>query len=657
MVGTGVPGVLMFYIQTLSFARSLAACAIASMSLAAIAQDAKQETPQEIAGPVDPIVVTATRVATRYNRLIPDVSVVDREEMQEYGPQAPISDVLRNESGITVNTNGTMGTNTTVQIRGASNNQSILLIDGMRLSSVSNGGPSWAYIPMQQIGRMEIVRGPTSSSYGSEAIGGVIQLFTRKGSGPTKYYADAGYGTYGTSSETVGVEGSQDGFSYSLYGGNTHSLGLPTFTNSSTDFNPNSASYVNSNASTRLAYTIAPGQEVGLSALYGNGTNAYTAYDPATYASNVMGYQTQLLSVMSAYTQNRIIDDWQSLVRFGQSVDTSRNYLAGGTPTGSYRSVQTQAQWQNDINLPIGKGLLVYEYLQQNLDSTQAYAVTSRNINTVQAGWNGDIGNNLFQANVRNDSNSQFGGATTGSVGYGYFILPTVRATAAWGSGFRAPTFNELYYQSGFWNGNPNLQPEKSQNGEGGFRYDDGTHRAGVIYHYNDVTNLIQNTSNSAENIGQAVLQGWSFTYGGKVYGLDVNASYDNQDTRDKATGNFLPYRPANFGSLTISKKKERWDFGGQMQASGSQQSNPGYGNPYNNNITMGGYTLFNIFGSVNLIKDVSLFMRGNNIFNRQYSTSANGYAAAPEYGLPATANYYRSPGSNFFVGLRFDTR
>jgi vitamin B12 transporter len=110
-----------------------------------------------------------------------------------------------------------MGTNTTVQIRGASNNQSILLIDGMRLSSVSNGGPTWAYIPMQQIGRMEIVRGPTSSSYGSEAIGGVIQLFTRKGEGPTKYYADAGYGTYGTSSETVGVEGSQDGFSYSLW--------------------------------------------------------------------------------------------------------------------------------------------------------------------------------------------------------------------------------------------------------------------------------------------------------------------------------------------------------------------------------------------------------------------------------------------------------
>ncbi len=650
----------MFYIQKPRTARSLVACAIASISFAAIAQDAKPETPEDIAGPADPIVVTATRVPTRYNRLIPDVTVVDREEMQEYGPQAPISDVLRNESGITVNQNGTMGTNTTVQIRGASNNQSILLIDGMRLSSVSNGGPSWAYIPMQQVGRMEIVRGPTSSSYGSEAIGGVIQLFTRKGEGPTKFYADAGYGTYGTSSETVGVEGSQDGFSYSLYGGNTHSLGLPTLTNASTGFNPNSAAYVNSNASTRLAYTVAPGQEVGVTALYGNGYNNYTLSGNS--------YQTQWLSVMSAYTQNKIVDDWQSLIRFGQSVDTSKNYLAGGTPMdgSSYRSAQTQAQWQNDFNMPVGKGLLAYEFMQQKLDSTQAYSTTSRNINTVQGGWNGDVGNNLFQANIRNDSNSQFGNATTGSVGYGYFILPTVRATAAWGNAFRAPTFNELYYSytdpwgpAYSWYGNQNLQPEKSQNAEGGLRYDDGIHRAGVIYHYNDVSNLIQNTTTNqggtAVNIGQAVLQGWSFTYGGKVYGLDVAASYDNQDTRDKATGSFLPYRPANYGSLTVSRKQERWDFGGQMQVSGSQQSNPGNTNPDTTNITLGGYALFNIFGSVNLIKDVSLFMRGNNIFNRQYSTVASGYPAS-SWG-PASANYYRSPGSNFFVGLRFDTR
>ena len=639
----------MSYIQSSGFAQKAVALAIALLALNATAQ----ETPQEIAGPEDPIVVTATRTPTRYNLLIPDVSVVDRETMQQYGPQAQISDALVNEPGITVNNTGSMGTNVTVQIRGASNNQSILLVDGIRLNSASTGGATWAYVPMQQVGRMEIVRGPTSSSYGSDAIGGVIQLFTRKGEGPTKYYADAGYGTFGTSSETVGVEGSKDGFSYSVYGGNTHSLGLPTYTNTSNNFNPNSAAYVNSNASTRLAYTIAAGQEVGVTALYGNGYNNYTGYSS-------MQYQTQLLSVLSAYTQNRIMDSWQSLVRVGQSVDTQRNYYAGGTPNNNYRTTQNQIQWQNDLMLPVGKGMLAYEFLQQNLGSNVVYSTTSRNINSFQGGWNGDVGSHLFQANVRNDNNSQFGNATTGSVGYGYFITPLVRATATWGTGFRAPDFNELYWNAGDgFVGNPNLAPERSQNSEAGLRYDDGTHRAGAIYYYNRVNNWIGTVSTggwntTAQNVNTAVLQGFTLSYGGNVLGLRVTGNYDYQDARNADTGTLLQYRPANFGSLTLEKKQQAWNFGGQMQLTGSQQTNPqgAWGDP---NITLGGYSLFNVFGSVNLVKDISLFMRGNNIFNRQYVNNATAWAAS-DYGS-AGANYYRNPGSNFFVGLRFDTR
>lgn len=644
----------MSFIQTPGFARSLVACAIASLSVVAVAQDAndRNSTEQKSIAKDGTIIVTATRTPTRYNQLIPDVTVVDRKKMQEYGPQAPITDVLANEPGVTVKSSGGMGGQSSVFIRGASNNQSVLLVDGLRVSSVANGGPAWAYIPMQQIGKMEIVRGPTSSSYGSDAIGGVIQLFTRKGEGPTKYYADAGYGTYGTSAETIGVEGSKEGFSYSIYGGNTHSLGLPSYTNASNYFNPNSAAFVNSSASTRLAYTIAQGQEIGASVLYGNGNNSYTE-------SRSIKTQNQQLTVASLYTQNKILEDWQSTIRIGQSVDNLRNYLAGGSSDNNFRSVQNQIQWQNNLKLPVGNGMLAYEYLEQKLDSNIVYSAASRNINSVQAGWNGDWGRNLFQLNVRNDNNSQFGNATTGSIGYGYFIMPSVRATASWGTGFRAPTFNELYWQAsdpwGF-RGNSNLAPERSQNTEGGIRYDDGTQKFGIIYYYNRVKNLIQTVEyyvpayySTAENVSNAVLQGLTASYGGKILGLDIATSYDYQDARNTTSGTFLAYRPANFGSMTVSKNAERWNLGGQMQVSGSQQSNPS-GDLGNNNLTMGGYTLFNVFGSVNLIRDVSLFVRGNNIFNRQYTTNASG---APWTGN----NYYRNAGSNFFVGLRFDTR
>ena len=629
-------------IQTPGFARSLVACAIASLSLTAVAQDADSSkvTEQSIASG-ETIVVTATRMPVRYNQLIADVSVVDQEKIQEYGPAAPISQVLANEPGITVRNTGGLGASTSVSIRGASNGQSILLIDGMRIDSATSGGPTWAYVPLQQIGRMEIVRGPSSTMYGADAMGGVVQLFTRKGEGNAKVYADAGFGTYSTSAQTLGVEGSTNGLSYSIYGANTHSVGMPTYTNASPSYNPNTASYTNSSGSTRLAYTIQPGQEIGASVIYGEGRNAYTN------SATQMRYATQLFTVASVYTQNKILDSWTSLVQGGYSDDNSNNYL---TPTGAFYSKfqtqQYQAQWQNDIKLPIGKAMLAYEFLKQDINSSSTYAITSRNVNSFVAGWNGDYGNNLFNGSIRNDNNSQFGNATTGSVGYGYFLTPTVRATASWGTAFQAPTFNQLYYP-GY--GNPNLSPTRSQNTEAGFRYDDGTHRAGVVYYYSNVTNrIVSNPTNNylPENIGRAVIQGVTTTYGGTIYGLDVNGSVDYQSPINQQNNQILAYSPQAFGSLTVQKKMDWWNLGAQYQASASQQtSDPSVGPGSSANRTLGGYGLVNLFGSLDVYKDVSVFARANNIFDRQYATAYN------------SGSYYRNPGANFFVGLRFQQK
>ena len=633
----------MSYIQTPGSARSLVACAIASLSFAAVAQ----ETPEQVAGPADPIVVTATRIPTRYNQLISDVSVVDQETIRDYSPAEPITDILANQPGITVRNNGGLGTTSTVQIRGASPAQTVLLVDGLRLNSSTTGQPPWSYIPMAQIGRMEIVRGPTSSSYGSDAIGGVIQLFTRKGEGPAKFYADAGYGTYNTSSETVGVEGSKEGFSYSVYGANTHSGSFPSRVSSYSGYNSTPASYTNTSFSSNLSYTVSPGQEFGVKALVGNGQNGYTS------SATAMSTMLESLNVLSAYTKNRILDDWTSLIRVGSSQDNQRSISASNS-LSVFNTTQKQIQWQHDVKLPVGQGLVAYEYLNQLANTSNSATGYSRNISSFQGGWNADVGNNLLQANIRNDANSQFGNATTGSVGYGYFILPTVRATASWGTGFQAPTFNDLYSP---WGGNSNLTPAKSQNTEAALRYDDGVQRAGVVYYYNNINNYLQwlptspnSYSWAAYNIGNAIIQGVTTSYGGKLLGLDVNGSVDYQDAIANynqtvspsagMTSGVMAYHPHTFGSLTVEKNNERWKLGGQMQAQSSQQSNPGnVGGTANQ--TLGGYTLFNVYGSVNFVKDVSLFARLNNIFDKQYQTAQN----------------YRTAGSNVFVGLRFDQR
>lgn len=654
----------MSYIQISGLTRSLVACAITSISVSAIAQ----ETPQEISGPEDPIVVTATRMPTRYNQLIPDVSVVDQEEIRDYGSQAPISDILANEPGITVRTSGGLGTTTSVQMRGANTNQTILLVDGLRLNSASTGAAPWAYLPMPQFSRMEIVRGPTSSSYGSDAIGGVIQLFTRRGEGDAKFYADSEYGTYTTSSETLGVEGSAGGLSYSVYGANTHSVSIPTYTKAMPNATP--GSYTNTSASANLIYTIATGQEIGIKGLYGSGKNGQwnngSYYDTTSWTlvdDYGMATQGESMNLMSVHSKNRIGDDWVSLVRIGSTQDNSNTIYSGpqgwmnGRAQSFFNTTQKQAQWQNDFNLPIGKGMLAYEYLNQFALTSESAAGYSRNTSTFQGGWNADIGSHLIQANVRNDANSQYGNATTGSVGYGYFFLPELRLTGTWGTGYQAPTFNDLYYPAqgdGYsWsvNGNPNLQPTRSQNTEGGIRFDDGKNRFGVVYYYNNVTNLVQwrNSMNGSisvyapENYGRSVLQGVTTTYGTNVAGINVFGSVDYQDSQDMQTGLVLPYHPFAFGSASVEKDAGRWKLGLQSQFQGNQQSNPGS----SNNQNLGGYTVFNMYGNVAIRKDVSAYFRLNNMLDKQYVTNYDSVNQA----------FYRTPGSQIYVGLRLDTR
>lgn len=643
------------------FTRSALACAIASMSLSVLAQ----ESPEQIAGPADPIVVTATRMPTRYNQLISDVSVVDQEQIRDYGPQAPISDILANEPSITIRSSGGMGTDTSVRLRGTASNQTILLVDGLRINSATTGDAPWAYIPMQQVGKMEIVRGPTSSSYGSDAIGGVIQLFTRKGQGPMKFYADSGYGTYNTTTETAGVEGSAGDFSYSVYGGNTHSVSFPNYITNSRGYtySQSPASYTNTNASGAFSYNVAAGQELGVKMLFGSGQNGFT--NTSTSGGYGLGAATsqKSLNVLSAYSKNRILDEWTSLLRVGSSQDNTRSWYSNNVQS-YFDTTQKQIQWQNDIKTPIGNTMLAYEFLNQTAyvyNST--YQNYSRNIGSVQGGLNGTYGDHLWQANIRNDANSQFGNAVTGSVGYGYFLAAPLRMTASWGTGFQAPTFNQLYTPSSSSRsssgtfitvGNGNLQPTTSQNTEAGLRYDDGVHSAGVIYYYNNIDDQIAwvtsktGTGSSSVsttqpvNISRAVIQGLSLTYGGQILGLNVNGSMDYQDPQNMATSNALAYSPYVFGSLTTEKKMDTWKAGVQMQSQGQQQSNPGQ----SSNVTMGGYTLFNLYGDVKVYKDVSAFMRINNLFDKQYVNSVN-----------STNGPYRTAGSAVFVGLRFDQR
>ena len=589
--------------------------------------------------PLDPIVVTATRQPTRSNELMSDVSVITREEIEQAG-ETSLAQLLARQPGIQYIANGGAGSNSGVFIRGAANNQSILLIDGQRVGSATNGSPALSRIPLDQIERIEILRGPASSLYGADAIGGVIQIFTRRGEGPPRVNASTGYGSYQTSDTTVGVSGGTDLVSYSVQAGYIDTRGFSAVHNKQdSNYNPDRDGYYNRNLSASFAVRPAKDQEIGANLLASQGTNQYDANDfgPLGAAPNYNSDQT--VSSYSLYSRNRVNATWTSTLRVGRSTDDARDY-AGSVRSASFRTDMDQASWQNDIKLPVGEALLAAEYTQQKVSGTTDYAVSERTIRSLLAGWNGRIDQHRLQFNLRRDDNSQFGGETTGSASYGYQLTPEWRAHISYGTAFRAPTFNELYFPASFLfaGGNPDLKPERAKNTEVGVNWEHASHRFGAVFYNNDLTDLIEfrPPTFAPVNVSKALLRGATLTYDGRLSGWGLGVAIDFLDPRNEENGpnngNRLARRAEQQMSSYLTRTFGNWELRGEWQLVGNRYDDPA------NRDRLGGYGLVNLYADYRLQRDWTFFARANNIFDKYYETADN-YAAA---------------GANVFVGIRY---
>lgn len=572
-----------------------------------------------------PIVVTATRQAARVDELMADVTLIDREQIEQAG-QTTIEQLLARQPGVQYTANGGPGTNSGIFIRGASSKQSIVLIDGQRFGSATTGDATWSRIPLSQVERIEILRGPASSLYGADAIGGVIQIFTRKGSGETRLNASTGYGTYHTSDSSVGISGGNELVSFSLQGGYYATDGVSAIHNKkSSSFNPDRDGFRNSSVSGSLAVRPASGHEIGATVLASDGTSRYdTTPKTRDFKSE------QDVAAYSIYSRNKLLASWTSTVRLGRSTDdltTRRN----GVTTGEFRTVQDQLVWQNDVKLPLGTALFAGEYLKQAVSGTTNYTEDERTIRSLLAGWTAGLGNHQLQLNLRRDDNSQFGGRTTGAATYGYQFTSAWRGHLSYGTAFRAPTFNELYFpDTGFGGGNPNLKPEKAKNAEAGVVWEAGGHRLSAVYFHNKVADLIN--SWPPQNVDNATLKGTSLSYAGRSGPWSGGVSVDLQRTRDDDTGNRLARRAEQQMFSHLSRSFGNWTLGGEWQWVGHRYDDAA------NKVRLGGYGLANLFAEYRVEKDWVLFARGNNIFDKYYET----------------VNNYGVLGANAFFGIRY---
>lgn len=581
---------------------------------------------------LDTVVVTATRQALRTNEILSDVTVIETDEIRSAGPTATINELLARQPGIEINQKGGMGTDSSVFIRGSNSSHALVLVDGMRMGSTTLGVPAWGFIPLEQVDRIEIIRGSCSSLYGSDAIGGVIQIFTKRGEGPLQAFAEAGFGTWNTKALAAGFSGGKEGWRYSFQLSDKRSDSFSAVSNPKNSYyNPDKDGFHTTSSSGSLSYSPSKGQEIGLSYLYSDGWNRYDSMPKANdYKQNQTVYGANI------YTRNQLTDAWTSTLKFGQSADDGQQYT-NGAQSSDIRSTQTQYQWQNDIALPIGTALLAAERVEQKVSGNVAYSVSERSINSYLAGWTGRLTDHRLQFNVRRDDNSQFGGKTTGLLAYGYQFSSNWRGNMSYGTGFKAPTFNDMYWPG---SGNPGLQPETSKNREAAVHYEIGQQHTSLTYYRNDVDNLIEWAPGAGgfwmpANVAKARLSGWTLAYAGQLGDYKLSSSLDLQDPEDLDRQKTLRYRARQIAKLALSRDFGAFNIGGEILASGQR-----YNDAYNTQ-ELAGYSTLNLYASYRFAADWSVFARVNNVFDKDY----------------VLVQDYATPGANAFVGIRYSPK
>lgn len=586
-------------------------------------------------------VVTASRTEQKLADVIGDVSVITAEQIQTAG-QTSLAELLGQQAGIEMSSNGGIGKSTDIYMRGSNSTHALILIDGVRVSSATTGATALQHIPLNQIERVEILRGPASSLYGADALGGVIQIFTKQGKGKPRFNASAGIGNYGTAIGSAGVSGRLGDTSFSLQGGMTHVNGISSIDNKrNRGYNPDTDGYRSQNISASITQHFNDHHELGFSVLQTD-SRSFTDSGISAVSARYDHYSEQTLSSYTLHSKNRFNEVWTSLLSISRGIDDLTAYTKQPTRTtnNSIKTTQDQYLWQNTLNTSWGVFSLGVERREQEAETLPtALPENKRNIQSYLAGWHKQFYRHHLQLNVRNDDNSQFGNKTTGSTGYAYDITQSLRANIGWGTAFVAPTFNQLYYPNF---GNASLQPEYSRNKEIGLRYREGEQQVSATYYYNEVDDLIINPNTSStpsvnfsgitQNISRATLSGLTLAYQGNLAGFSLRANGDFQRPEDDATGNLLPRRAKEHGFLAISRKLNDWDMGMEVQSSSHRFNDTA------NTVRMSGYTLVNLYSEYRINNDWSLNARINNLFDRKYEL-------AKDYG---------TLGTNLFVSVRY---
>ena len=574
-----------------------------------------------------PVVVTAARVPQAQTDALPYTTVITAEDIRA-SQAVDLPSLLRREAGIQFTQNGGIGQASGLFVRGAETRQTLVLIDGVPLTKQdATGTVSIEHLMLDQIDHVEIVRGNVSSIYGSGAIGGVIQIFTRRGDGAPHSFVEAEVGSRRSFRFGAGVSGSSgdaaDALRYAVSVSRFGTAGFSSLNPTQVpDANPDRDGYQNNSLAASLSKNFGREQQVGGRVALTQGRFAFdssfgTPTDVHTGKTNV--------DALSLYTHNRISERWDSRLTYSDAVDRNANHYdtSFGITDDRFRSHTRMLQWTNEIILTHHWSATAgVERQWQGLTSDDGYGDVfrvNRNANSVFAGAQGSLGDHQLQFNLRRDSIDNLDGATTGYLGYGYLLSQNWKALASVATGFAAPPLGYLY--APFY-GNPSLKPERSRSAEIGVQYAAGDTLLRAALFDSRTRELLQYdpVASTFNNVSRARNHGLEVSASGTLAATSLRASLTLQEPRDESSGERLRRRAQTLASLAATRSYGAWQVGGDVGFTGSRPDGAA---------ALAGYALLNVNTRYQISNGVELYARVDNLTDRRYQT-ATGYNQAP---------------------------
>ena len=585
------------------------------------------------------VFVTATRTPISKNNVIADTTTINEEEIERAGSSS-LTDLLQRQPGIEIYNSGGQGKVSSLHIRGSESDHVVVLIDGLRVNQITSGLTAFENIPLSQIEKIEIVRGASSSLYGAGAIGGVIQIFTKKGVSGFKPYAAVGYGRYGTRTAQAGIRAGNDSTNYALNVSSLTTDGFSAYKTNNPIFNDKDG-YNNLSLSGSINHKFNQDNSIGLNFIKSNGNNKYDNKYETNFVNNKNKMDTQVIGINFS---NKVTNDWQSDLKIGQSIYKYNDYDgANWTPNNSK---QNQLSWLNNITLPLGSLIVGYDFNRETINKSLGYDKSERNNSGYMVGYLLNRDNHNLQLNYRVDDNSAYGKFNTGNIGYGYTLNKQWNISSLYGTAFRAPNFMDLYYPGYTDDGiyyaqsNPNLKPEESKNIEASLRYQKDVDKFSATIFQNKIDNFIQlDLLGIPQNTEKAKFEGLTFNGSTFIDHIQLFGNITFQSTKNEVTNERLLRRAQNYGNAGLNYYFSQWNLGAEITAQGTKKEIA---------TEIPGYALINLVADYKINNSMKLNCRLNNVLNKDYALAYEGN--------PKTTGFaYQTPGTSFFVNLRYE--